>query len=202
MKTFQCIIAFLICFSAFFSVATLAQSKGNNAILGTYKTILEMLRDVPGIEVRPTNDKNGGSVIVRGTGSLNNQRPPLFVVDGVIYSGSITNINAQDVDGISVLKDAASATAYGAQGAGGVILITTKKSQGVTNNAVVADYNQSAYTYFIEHKTPLKVIGMNDEVIIEGVIQKQKDSVLVFMNRRKEILVLIRNIKKVEMIPQ
>ena len=198
----KCLIAFLLCSSVFFSVATLAQSKGNNAILGTYKTILEMLRDVPGIEVRTTNDKNGGSVIVRGTGSLNNQRPPLFVVDGVIYNGSITNINAQDVDGISVLKDAASATAYGAQGAGGVILITTKKGQGASNNAVVAAYTQSAYTYFIEHKTPLKVIGLNDEVIIEGIIHKQKDSVLVFMNRRKEILVLIRNIKMVEMIPQ
>ena len=202
MKPPKCLIAFLLCSSVFFSVTAMAQSKGNNAILGTYKTIFEMLRDVPGIEVRTTNDKNGGSVIVRGTGSLNNQRPPLFVVDGVIYNGSITNINAQDVDGISVLKDAASATAYGAQGAGGVILITTKKGQGASNNAVVANYNQSAYTYFIEHKTPLKVIGMNDEVIIEGVIHKQKDSVLVFMNKRKEILVLIRNIKKVEMIPQ
>ena len=202
MKKIQRILALLIYASLFFSVSTLAQSKGNNLTQGTYKTILEMLRDVPGIEVRTTNDKNGGSVIVRGTGSLNNQRPPLFVVDGVIYNGSITNINAQDVDGISVLKDAASATAYGAQGAGGVILITTKKGQGASNNAVVANYNQSAYTYFIEHKTPLKVIGMNDEVIIEGVIHKQKDSVLVFMNRRKEVLVLIRNIKKVEMIPQ
>ena len=202
MKKIQRILALLIYASLFFSVSTLAQSKGNNLTQGTYKTILEMLRDVPGIEVRTTNDKNGGSVIVRGTGSLNNQRPPLFVVDGVIYNGSITNINAQDVDGISVLKDAASATAYGAQGAGGVILITTKKGQGASNNAVVANYNQSAYTYFIEHKTPLKVIGMNDEVIIEGVIHKQKDSVLVFMNRRKEVLVLIRNIKKVEMIPE
>jgi TonB-dependent starch-binding outer membrane protein SusC len=126
----------------------------------TYKTIFEMLKDVPGLEVRTSNDKSGGSVIVRGTGSLTRQSAPLFVVDGNIYGGDITSINPQDVSYINVLKDAASTAAYGAQGAGGVIQITTKKGTGVTNNAVVASHNESAYTYFVEHKTPLKVIGL------------------------------------------
>jgi TonB-dependent SusC/RagA subfamily outer membrane receptor len=168
----------------------------------SYKTIFEMLKDVPGLEVRTTNDKSGGSVIVRGTGSLTKQPAPLFVVDGNIYSGDITSINPQDVDYINVLKDAASTSTYGAQGAGGVIQITTKKGTGVTNNVVVASHNESAYTYFIEHKTPLKVFGLNDEVLIEGVIQKQQDSVLVFSKKKKEILIPIKNIKRVEMIPQ
>ena len=168
----------------------------------SYKTIFEMLKDVPGLDVRTTNDKSGGSVIVRGTGSLTKQAAPLFVVDGNIYSGDITSINPQDVDYISVLKDAASTSTYGAQGAGGVIHITTKKGMGVTNNVVVASHNESAYTYFIEHKTPLKVFGLNDEVLIEGVIQKQQDSVLVFSKKKKEILVPIKNIKRVEMVPQ
>ena len=168
----------------------------------SYKTIFEMLKDVPGLEVRTSNDKSGGSVIVRGTGSLTKQPAPLFVVDGSIYSGDITSINPQDVESISVLKDAASTSTYGAQGAGGVIQITTKRGAGVTNNVVVANHNESAYTYFIAHKTPLKVFGLNDEVLIEGVIQKQQDSVLVFSKKKKEILIPIKNIKRVEMIPQ
>ncbi|MCW3089006.1 MAG: TonB-dependent receptor plug [Ferruginibacter sp.] len=177
-----------------------AQAKPNNVTQGTYKTIYEMLKDVPGLEVKTSNDRNGGSIIVRGTGSLNNQKPPLFVIDGTVYGGDISSINPQDVDAISVLKDAASATAYGAQGAGGVILITTKKGNPFINNAVVTNHTESAYTYFIDHKTKLKVIGLNDEVLVEGVIQKQQDSSLVFIKKKKLILVPVSSIKKVEMI--
>ncbi len=195
-----CSILTIYCCLLLNSIEASAQVKPNNVTLGTYKTIFEMLRDVPGLEVKTSNDKNGGTIIVRGTGSLKNQSPPLFVVDGAIYNGAIININPQDVDAITVLKDAASTTAYGAQGAAGVIMITTKKAGGVSENAVVSNYNKSAYTYFIEHKTPLKVIGLNDEVIIEGVIQKQQDSVLVFKKKKKEFLVPIKSIKKVEMI--
>ena len=201
MKILGHLILSTLCFFLTLSATEiLAQAKANNVTQGTYKTIYEMLRDVPGLDVKTSNDKSGGAVIVRGTGSLNNQKAPLFVVDGAVYGGDITNINPQDVDGINVLKDAASAAAYGAQGAGGVILITTKKGITPTNNAVVSDYNKSAYTYFIEHKTNLKVIGLNDEVLVEGVIQKQQDSSLVFIKKRKELLIPIKNIKKVEMI--
>jgi TonB-dependent SusC/RagA subfamily outer membrane receptor len=161
-----------------------------------------MLRDVPGLDVKITNDRSGGTIIVRGISSLSNQKPPLFVVDGNIYSGDIGSINPQDVEDISVLKDAASTSAYGAQGAFGVILITTKKGSTPTSNAVVSNYNKSAYTYFIEHKTPLKVFGLSDEIIVEGVIKEQRDSTLVFIKKKKELLVPIKNIKKVEMIPQ
>jgi TonB-dependent SusC/RagA subfamily outer membrane receptor len=179
-----------------------AQNKGNNVTVGTYVTIYDMLKDVPGLEVKTDNTKSGGTIIVRGTGSLNNQKPPLIVVDGAIYSGDITNINPQDVDGISVLKDAASATAYGAQGASGVILINLKKGTTGVKSAVVEAHNESAYTYFIQHKTPLRVFGFSDEIIVEGVIQKQVDSSLVFIKKRKDFLVQIKQIKRVEMIKE
>lgn len=184
------------------SVNSSAQVASNNVTNGTYKTIYEMLRDVPGLEVKVTNDRSGGSVVVRGITSLTNQRPPLFVVDRAIFAGNISNINPQDVDAISVLKDGASTTAYGAQGAFGVIIITTKKGSGVTSNAVVTSYTKSAYSYFIEHKTNLKIIGLTDEVITTGVIQEQRDSMLVFVKKKKELLVPVKNIKKVEMIPE
>ena len=161
-----------------------------------------MLRDVPGLDVKITNDRSGGTITVRGISSLNNQKPPLFVVDGTIYSGDIGSINPQDVENISVLKDAASTSTYGAQGAFGVIIITTKKGASSKSDPVVSNYNKSAYTYFIEHKTPLKVFGLSEEIIVEGVIKEQRDSTLVFIKKRKELLVPIKNIKKVEMIPQ
>lgn len=179
-----------------------AQAKNYNLIQGNYKSILEMMRELPGVEVRSTNDKSGGTVIIRGLGSLNNQKQPLFVVDGVIFSGDITSVNPQDVEMISVIKDAASTSVYGAQGAFGVISIVTKSGKGVTNRAVVSNHNESAYTYFIEHKTPLKIIGIDDQLIIEGVIQQQRDSVLVFVKKKKETLVFIKNIKRVEMIKE
>jgi TonB-dependent SusC/RagA subfamily outer membrane receptor len=184
------------------SATTLAQSGSNKVTQGTYKTIYEMLRDVPGLDVKISNDRSSGTITVRGISSLKNQKPPLFVVDGSIFSGDISNMNPQDVEEISVLKDAASTSAYGAQGAFGVILITTKKGTTATNDAVVSTYNKSAYTYFIEHKTNLKVIGLSDEVIVQGVIKEQRDSTLVFIKKRKELLVPVKNIKKVEMIPE
>jgi len=201
MKTLSFTSSIFFVFLCCISFQTMAQLKPLQTIKGTtYRSIFEILRDVPGLEVKLTNDKTGGSVVIRGIGSLNNQKPPLFVVDGVIYSGDISGINPQDVDAISVLKDAASTSAYGAQGASGVILITTKKGQGLSKQAVVSSYNASAYTYFIEHKTPLKVYGHNDSVLIEGVIQKQQDSVLIFIKKRKEVRVAVKDIKRVEMI--
>lgn len=177
-----------------------AQAKNFSNIDGRYKSILDMMRELPGVDVRSTNEKNGGSVTIRGLGSLNNQRQPLYVVDGVVYTGDITGINTQDVDMISVIKDAASTSVYGAQGAFGVISIVTKSGKGGINRAIVSNHNESAYTYFIEHKTPLKIIGLEDQIIIEGVIQEQRDSVLVFVKKKKETLVPIKNIKRVEMI--
>jgi TonB-dependent SusC/RagA subfamily outer membrane receptor len=190
-------IILLICFGV---TTSQAQTKAIVAIQGTYRTIFDMLREVPGLEVKTTNDKTGGSVIIRGVGSLTLQKPPLIVLDGVIYNGEITNINAQDVDGISVLKDAASSTAYGAQGASGVILINTKK--GYIAQAQVNSHDETAYTYFIKQKMPLSVIGWDDKTIVKGIIQEQRDSSLVFLIKKKEMLVPVKKIARVELSQQ
>lgn len=202
MKTISKLTIICLCsWAILFSVQAIGQAKPTNLPQGSYKSIYDMLRDVPGLDVK-ANSKGGGSITIRGVSSLLNQKPPLFVVDGVVYSGDIGSLNPQDIDGVNVLKDAASAAAYGAQGSSGVIVITTKKGSNLNNNAVVSSHTESAYTYFIEHKTALKVIGMDDEVIIEGVIQKQRDDMLVFMKKKKEVLVPIKSIKRVEMLPQ
>ncbi len=198
MKTIKQFAVLILCIGFVFSSARIsAQSATQN-----YKTIYDMLKDVPGVEVR-TNNGRGNSVIIRGTGTLMASTNPLFVVDGAIFSGDISNLNPQDVANIIVLKDAASTTAYGAQGANGVISITMKKG-AVINGPVTSatEHKESAYTYFIDHKTPLKVFDMNENVIVEGVIQKQKGDSLVFVKKRKDFMVAISSIKRVEMVKE
>ena len=86
---------------------------------------------VSGVQTLSYNGQPGSepTVLIRGVGSINASTAPLYVVDGVPYSGDIAGIPATDVESMTVLKDAASAALYGARGANGVILITTKKGK-------------------------------------------------------------------------
>ena len=68
------------------------------------------------------------SIKIRGFSSINAKNDPLIIVDGAPYSGDINNINPNDVESMTVLKDAASNALYGARGANGVIIITTKRA--------------------------------------------------------------------------
>lgn len=70
---------------------------------------------------------SGSSVVVRGYGSINSSQSPLYVVDGVPYDGNISAINPNDIETMTVLKDASAGALYGSRGANGVIMITTKK---------------------------------------------------------------------------
>lgn len=69
------------------------------------------------------------SIRIRGVGSINASNSPLIILDGLPYNGYWSDINPQDVESISVLKDAASNALYGARGANGVIMITTKTAK-------------------------------------------------------------------------
>lgn len=71
---------------------------------------------------------SSGSIRIRGFGSINADSSPLYVVDGTPYDG-ISNINPDDIESITVLKDAASSALYGARAANGVVLVTTKKGR-------------------------------------------------------------------------
>lgn len=69
-------------------------------------------------------------VRIRGVGSINAGTDPLYVVDGVPFDGDLSTINTSDIESMTVLKDAASTALYGARGANGIIMITTKKGTG------------------------------------------------------------------------
>lgn len=70
---------------------------------------------------------SGSALRIRGFGSINASSAPLYVVDGVPYDGVISAINPNDIESVSVLKDASASALYGARGANGVVIITTKK---------------------------------------------------------------------------
>ncbi len=70
---------------------------------------------------------DGGSINIRGLGSMNASSSPLYVVDGVAYSGYINAIAPSDIESMTVLKDAAATSLYGSRAANGVIVITTRK---------------------------------------------------------------------------
>ena len=89
-----------------------------------------MRSNVPGLSVPySSNAKPSGDFQIRGKNTLNAGATPLIVLDGVIYYGSINDINPDDIASVDVLKDASSVAVYGAKAAEGVIAITTKKGK-------------------------------------------------------------------------
>ena len=86
------------------------------------------------------------TIRIRGISSINANNAPLVIVDGAPFSGDMNTINSQDIASMTVLKDAASNALYGARGANGVILITTKKGQLGSGATVTVDAKWGQHT--------------------------------------------------------
>ncbi|MDR2955914.1 MAG: TonB-dependent receptor [Prevotella sp.] len=101
----------------------------------TKRTVANVTKAIEGLAtgVRTTSGSGqpgeGASIRIRGVGSINASSDPLYVVDGVPYDGSVNAINPNDIASITVLKDASAGALYGARGANGVVMITTKKGE-------------------------------------------------------------------------
>jgi len=104
---------------------------------------LESLKgNVAGLSIGATNTAGGQpSMEIRGQNSISGDNNPLIVLDGVIYLGSLSDINPNDIATYDILKDAVSAAAYGSRSANGVIAITTKKGK---SGKPVITFNTSA----------------------------------------------------------
>ena len=97
-----------------------------------------LVGNVAGLQMRGASGAPGagsGSMNIRGIASMYAETAPLIIVDGAPYTASLSNIPTSDIESVTVLKDAASAALYGARGAAGVILVTTRRSQ--SGNAIV-----------------------------------------------------------------
>lgn len=142
---------------------------------------------VAGVQFNAASGQPGGGsddgkakIRVRGISSINAGNDPLIILDGVPYDGDLNNINNQDIESMTVLKDAASNALYGARGANGVIMITTKKGNAgqatVTvdakwgvNTRATQDYNfiTSPAQYYEMYYGALKGYFMNGQNMSE-----------------------------------
>jgi TonB-linked SusC/RagA family outer membrane protein len=106
----------------------------------------------PGIATTSGNGQPGTSTTIRlrGFGSFAASSSPLIILDGSQYDGSIGDINVNDIDNISILKDASSSALYGARAANGVIIITTKRGKNVGSLSMNATVNKG----YSERGTP------------------------------------------------
>ena len=113
------------------SVASVSGKEVQNIPIASIDQILQ--GKAPGVQITAVNGRPGANayVRIRGTGSVNAGSQPLYVIDGIpAPNGDILNtINPNDIENISVLKDAASSAIYGSRAANGVILVTTKKGR-------------------------------------------------------------------------
>ncbi len=142
------------------SAASISAAKLANRPLTNISKSIE--GSMPGVQVTTGNGQPGSTpeIRIRGFGSINASNDPLYVVDGTPYTLSISNLNMDDVESVSVLKDASSTALYGSRAANGVILITTKKgksakdkvqfkvSQGISERGLPEYERVNAFQYY------------------------------------------------------
>lgn len=143
--------------------------------------------EVAGVAVINTSGQPGtaSTIRVRGYGSVNGNRDPLYVVDGVPFTGSINSINPADIKTTTVLKDATATAIYGSRGANGVILITTKT--GSSNESYVevdvkSGFNMQLIPRYDVITSPEEYIGYVWEGIRNGAALDGEADPVAFAN--------------------
>lgn len=129
--------------------------------------------EAAGVTVINTSGQPGttSTIRIRGFGSVNGNRDPLYVVDGVPFSGSINSISPSDIETTTILKDATATAIYGSRGANGVILITTKK--GSANNSYVeVDVKSGINMQFLPRNEVIKSADRYTELSWEALKNK------------------------------
>jgi TonB-linked SusC/RagA family outer membrane protein len=136
---------------------------------------------VPGVSIISSGGQPGDNPIIRirGIGSINADASPLIILDGTPYNGNLNSISADQIESMSVLKDASSTALYGSRGANGVILINTKKgklnaptkitlrsstgfaNQAVKQHSLLNTDNQMRYTWEAMKNSEVYVNGAN-----------------------------------------
>jgi len=159
------------------SVTQVSGKEVSNIPISSIDQILQ--GKAPGVQITAVNGRPGANayVRIRGTGSINAGSQPLYVVDGVpAPNADILNaINPNDIENISVLKDAASSAIYGSRAANGVILITTRKGRA---NRPQLTYR---FNYGNKAKTPDNFDMMNAREKIQFEYNVGKDGAGAFI---------------------
>jgi TonB-linked SusC/RagA family outer membrane protein len=120
---------------------------------------------------RNNNPQSDLNISIRGLSTVNGPLDPVIVIDNFIYEGSIANINPNDVESISVLKDASATSIYGARGGNGVIVITTKK--GRFNQPVKIEFNSSLIIVDKPNLFSVPQISSSDYIDVEQFLYQK-----------------------------
>lgn len=134
---------------------------------------------------------SGVSVVVRGYGSINSSQNPLYVVDGVPYDGNVVSINPNDIESMTVLKDASAGALYGSRGANGVVMITTKRG-----NSGKVKVNLKANWGVASRAIP-RYETMDEAGYIETVYQSYKNNLVINNGMSPQVasVVALQNMK-------
>ena len=112
------------------SVSSVKMENSPVALLPNLNAFESLKGNVAGLNIGASNSAGDQfSVIIRGQNSISGSNDPFIVLDGVIYPGSLSDINPNDIASFDILKDAVSVAIYGSRSANGVIAITTKKGR-------------------------------------------------------------------------
>lgn len=122
------------------------------------------------------------TVRIRGVGSINAAKNPLYIVDGATYDGPISALNSADIENMTVLKDAAANALYGARGANGVILITTKRGGGTGGFKVSFDAKWGVNSRAVPEYDLITDKATYYEQAWKGQLNKQYDAYVTASN--------------------
>ena len=126
---------------------------------------------VPGLNVGATGEAGRDpSISIRGRTSISGSTSPLLVLDGMIYRGSMVDINPNDIESIDILKDASAAAVYGSQASNGVILITSKSVKAMSKPII-----EYSGIYTLQGMATDKMRPMNREGLLQLVADRWID---------------------------
>ena len=146
--------------------------------------------EVSGVRVINTSGQPGtvATVRIRGIGSVNGNRDPLYVVDGVPFSGAINAINPGDIASMTVLKDAAATAIYGSRGANGVVVITTRNGGRGRKSFIEADArfgtNRAILPRYDVITSPEEYIGLSWEAVYNRGVALNNANPINYANGR------------------
>lgn len=147
---------------------------GENISKKSFTNVSQALAgEAAGVSVFNTSGQPGSTstIRIRGFGSINGSQAPLYIVDDAPFGGSLNDINPNDIKSITVLKDASTTSLYGARGANGVIVITTKRGKDVGDRLNVSIKTGTNYQGIPRYETiesPEEYIG----IAWEGTYQR------------------------------
>lgn len=145
--------------------------------------------EVAGVRVINTSGQPGSvaTIRIRGIGSVNGNRSPLYVIDGVPFSGNLNSLNPSDIASVTVLKDAAATAIYGSRGANGVIVVTTMTGKGKKSFIQVdGKYgtNRSIIPRYDVITSPEEYIGLSWEGLYNEAVSLQKPDPANYANTK------------------